>query len=306
MSILVESIFSLLILIGSGDQCIPCGGEKNLNKENCAQTPRDPALQALLEKAGQYARHYRKMCRELVAEERMIQKEYDKKANLKKQRSFVSDYLIVSLSNSPHTTVEFRDILSIDGRLLPRKKEGLLELFQEKSPDALKEAERITRESTKHNLGRERYTNMVNFALNFLLPENQDRIGYEFQNPGRDSLDTTSVVIRFCEGGDHTALNAETPAGRRPIPSTGYIWLSLPEAKVLRIDFSFKAESDFYGVAGRYISEYAPGPDNLLLPKRFEERFYDVKDPEVMLFESEANYLNYRRFGTDVKIVPDE
>jgi hypothetical protein len=298
---------AFFIFFGSVIFALRLSGEQvQTHDKDDVPVPRDPALQSLLDKAGKYAKSYRELCRELVAEERMIQKEYDKKGRLKNQRSFISDYLIVTLPSAPQATVEFRDLLSIDGKPLPRRQEGLLELFREKSSNAFKEAERVTKESTKHNLGRKRYTNMVNFGLNFLLPENQAKIEYEFQNPGKSSPDATSVVIRFHESSEKTALHAVTPFGVRPIVSNGYIWLSLPDVRILRIDFSFKEENEYYPIAGRYISEYSPGPDNLLLPKRFEERFYDVENPEVLLFESEAEYLNFRRFSVEVKIVPDE
>jgi hypothetical protein len=48
----------------------------------------DPTLQAVLDKAGAYAKKYRELCREFVPEERMIQKEYDRKGRLRNQRSF--------------------------------------------------------------------------------------------------------------------------------------------------------------------------------------------------------------------------
>jgi hypothetical protein len=262
------------------------------------------ALESLLDRAGLYARHYRELCRELVAEERMIQKEYDKKGQLQRQRTFVSDYLIVTLPSDPSSTVEFRDILSIDGKPLSRRKRGLAELFEEKSTNAFKEAERVARESTKHNLGRRRYSNLVNFGLNFIMPEAQKQIKYEFEQPGGLSANPEWVLIRFQEISNQTALRAVTPFGKQPIPSSGLIWLSLPDFRVLRIDFSFRQDAELYAIAGRYISEYSPGPDNLLLPSRFEERFYDVKNPERLLIESVATYSNFRKFSVEVKISP--
>jgi hypothetical protein len=263
----------------------------------------NPTLQAVLDKAGAYARKYRELCREFVAEERMIQKEYDRKGRLRNQRSFVSDYLIVTLPSDPASTVEFRDILSIDGRLLPRRKH-LLKIFEENASNAFREAERATRESTKHNLGRRRYSNMVNFGLNFILPSAQPKMEYAFEQQGGLAANSEWVLLRFNETTDETALRAVTPFGRRPIPSNGLIWLSLPDFRVLRIDFTFKQQDEFYPIAGRYLSEYAPGPDQLLLPSRFEERFFDVKDPARMLLESVATYSNFRRFSAEVKIVP--
>jgi len=266
---------------------------------------RDPALQRILDVAGLYAKHYQELCRELVAEERMVQKEYDKKGVLRNQRSFVSDYLMVTLPSDPERALEFRDILSIDGHPLRRRRK-LVEVLKEKSSNAFKEAERVASESTKHNLGRQRYSNMVNFGLSFILPDAQPSIEYEFEQAGGPAANSEWVLIRFREKTDDTKLHANTPMGRKPIPSQGLIWLSQGEFKVLRIDFQFKQEADLYAIAGRYVSEYSPALDGLLLPSRFEERFFDVKNPERLLFESVATYANFRKFSVDVKISPGE
>jgi hypothetical protein len=279
-----------------------------LNVRGAAQeevAPRDPILQDVLNRAGAYAKRYRELCREFVAEERMVQKEYDRKGRLRNQRSFLSDYLIVTLPSDPASTVEFRDILSIDGRPLPRTKQ-LLKIFEQRASTAFKEAERAARESTKHNLGRKRYSNMVNFGLNFILPEAQRKIEYAFEQQGGLTANTEWVLVRFDETTDETALRAVTPFGKKPIPSSGLFWFSLPDFRVKRIDFKFKQEDPLFPISGRYISEYAPGPDGLLLPARFEERFFDVNDPAILLFESVATYSNFRRFSAEVKILSDE
>ena len=282
------------------------GWQKNVTSdddEGPAKT--DPALKSLLAKAGAYAVGYRKLCRELVAEERMTQKEYDRKGRLKNQRSFISDYLFVALPSDPELTVEFRDVVSIDGKPVPRQNQGLLELFRNKSSNAFEEARRVTKESTKYNLGRDRTSNMVNFCLSFLLPPFQRVIEYQ-SLPAENSAEGDHLIVQFRELTDETALRAVTPLGRKPIPSQGRIWLSKPDAKVLKIDFTFKKDEEWYSTAGRYLSEYQLGVDNLLLPYRFEEYFYDVKHPERVLFESVATYSNFRHFSVDVRIVPDD
>ncbi len=265
----------------------------------------DPAVRDALAKAGSYVLGYRKLCRDLVAQERMIQKEYDRKGRLKKQRNFVSDYLFVALPSAPDFTVEFRDVISIDGKLLSRKNQGVLELFRNKSSNAFEEARRVTKESTRQNLGKKRNSNMVNFGLSFLVPQFQRDIEYRSlppENPGEGD----QLILQFRELTDETRLRAVTPIGRKPIPSEGRIWLSKPDAKVLKIDFRFKQEENVYPISGRYFIEYRPGVDNLLLPHRFEEYFYDTKAPERVLFESVATYSNFRHFSVDVKIVPND
>jgi hypothetical protein len=270
-----------------------------------SQAAPDPALRDLLARAGAYAVGYRKLCRDLVAEERMIQKEYDRKGKLKKQRSFISDYLFVALPSAPDFTVEFRDVVSIDGKPVPRSSQGLLELFRKKSSNAFEEARRVTQESTKQNLGKKRTSNMVNFCLSFLIPQFQR--GIEYQSlPPQNSTEADEFVLQFRELTDETRLGAVTPMGRKPIPSQGRIWLSKPDAKVLKIDFTFRQEQEFYPIFGRYLIEYQPGVDNLLLPHRFEEYFYDTKEPERVLFESVATYSNFRHFSVDVKILPND
>jgi hypothetical protein len=202
-------------------------------------------------------------------------------------------------------TLEFRDVVSIDGKPIPRRKQGLLELFHENSFNALEEARRLGKESTKYNLGQKRWSNMVNFCQTFLLPPFQRVIDYELpaaENPPEGD----QVVLRFREQSEQTALRAVTPDGRKPIYSQGRIWLSKLDSKVLKVDFTFKREDEINPVAGRYLSEYKPGAGNLLVPNRFEEYFYDTKDPERLLFESVATYSNFRHFSVDIRILPDE
>ena len=143
---------------------------------------------------------------------------------------------------------------------------------------------------------------MVNFALNFIRPEFHDRIVYQITEPGT-ALQDGILLLEFHEFTDETALRAVTPFGKEPIPSKGRIWLSQTDAKVLKIDFTFKQDAEFYRIAGRYLSEYQVGPDNLLLPSRFEEYFYDLNVPDRSLL---ATYSNFRRFSTEVKIVSEE
>jgi hypothetical protein len=268
------------------------------------QQGRDPALKALLANAATYVLGYRKLCRDLVAEERMIQKEYDHKGKLKNERRFISDYLFVTVPSDPNWTVEFRDVVSIDGKAV-RKNQELLELFRKRSSSAFEEARKVTRESTKYNLGRERISNMVNFCLSFLSPPFQRVIDYEFATL-ESPQESDRVVLQFRELTDQTALRAVTPYGKQPIYSQGRIWLSKPDSKVLKVDFTFKREDKTNPIAGRYLSEYKPGTDSLLLPSRFEEYFYDTKDPERLLFESVATYSNFRHFSVDIRILPDE
>ncbi len=318
-------LFALIVLVIAPDLVSTESGLKG-DGANPTSVKRDPALQAILDKAGAYAKQYRRSCRDLVAEEKMTQREFDKKGKVKDQRSFLSDYFFVTLPSDPSSVMEVRDIKEIDGKPVRRKERGLLELFEKKSSSAGEEAERLAKESTKYNLGRKRYTNMVNFGLFFLLPEYQGKIAYQCVT-SQGALQDDVIVLQFREETEQTALRAVTPFGRYPIPSSGQIWLTLREARVLKIEFSFREDQKFYSVAGRYVSEYQAGSDGLLVPVHFQEYLYQItpvdqgfpipkdrsggrvsspKEESLrVILQSEATYSNFRRFSTDVKILPE-
>lgn len=287
-------------------------------------------LYSVLDKAGVYTSQYRGVCRDWVAEERMIQSEYDTRGKLKRQRRFVSDYFFVSLPSNPSEVVEVREIRTVDGKPVHRRGRGVRELLQQKSSSAIEEFEQLAEESNRLNLGRRRYSNLVNVGLSFLMPGHQDDIAYELTVVSMEGAEQAKMaVLRFHEQTDRTSLHASTPHGNDPLLSSGEVWLLLPMASVLKVDFTFRQqEGKRYFLAGRYVSEYQPGPDGLLLPARFHEYFYDrspvdytstgvdaqtVKRESIegpvakgITFESEASYGNYRRFSAEVKILPEE
>jgi len=127
--------------------------------QNSGETPRqrDPVLQSVLEKAGAYAKEYRKLCRELVAQEKLIQKEYDKKGRLKNQRLFISDYLVVTLPSDPESTVEFRDISPSMAKPLSEKIKGCWN-FSEKNLPILSRRRRESPERVLSAISGERDT----------------------------------------------------------------------------------------------------------------------------------------------------
>jgi len=71
--------------------------------------PRDPYIEALLDKANACCLAYYKEFRQFVVEEKQIQKRYDRKGKVIKQRTIVSDYYVVSLPSNPQEAIEFMD-----------------------------------------------------------------------------------------------------------------------------------------------------------------------------------------------------
>jgi len=293
------------------------------------QADRDVALYSVLEKAGIYARQYHRVCRDWIAEERMTQKEFDSEGRLKQQRRFVSDYFFVSLPSDPSEVVEVREIRTIDGKPIRHRGRGIRELLAQKTSGG-EEFYQLAQESNRLNLGRRRHSNLVNIGLSFLMAGHQDDIAYELAVVTIEGAEhSRTAILRFREQTDRTTLHASTPHGQDPLFSSGEIWLLLPMASVLKVDFSFRQqEGKQYFLAGRYVSEYQPGPDGFLLPGRFREYIYDTSaadfvspttnDPtknqqsvtapvsKGIKLESEATYVNYRRFSAEVKLLPEE
>jgi hypothetical protein len=56
---------------------------------------------------------------------------------------------------------------------------------------------------------------------------------------------------------------------------------------------------------GRWIKEYQPGPDSVMLPRLFRTVLYQGRSGKYFL-ETESTYSNFRRFTADVKLTTTE
>jgi len=259
----------------------------------------DPDLSTVLTKLGAYSTAYHRGFRQFVATEERTQKQWGHNLKLK-QRTTVSDYYVISLPSAPGSMVEFRETLTVDGRPVKGGRGKVLELLNRKASDRAAEAERITRENKRYDLGLfQKFEEFTNMGLLYVDPRVQPFVQYQLFRPEGGNV----LALRFREPGPRTVAREDD----RPAPATGVVYFTYPEVRILKVDWKIHEDSPDGPPYVRCIVEYELGPEGRMLPSRCRHFIPGIiEGPAPGGFESEARYTNYRRFSSDVKLTVEE
>jgi hypothetical protein len=263
--------------------------------------PRHSSLEALIDKADACSQSYYREFRQFVAEERQIQKRYDRKGILAEQRTIVSDYYVVNLPSNPREAIEFREAISVDGNLIPRDPSRLSRLFNQRSSDLESEIRRINKESYKYYIANKGLGDLVNTWYKYASPECRDHTSYRLLR-AEGPEEASATLLQFEELGPKTLIHFKDLFGRStPIPASGSYQLAGADGYLVKVDITiFWAAERSYKI-GRWIKEYKPGPEGIMLPSCFRTALYQGRSGKTFL-ETESTYSNFRRFTTDVKL----
>jgi len=169
------------------------------------------------------------------------------------------------------------------------------------SQGRLDEAKRLSDESARYNIGAiERNFNVPTTALFFFTAGNAGRFRFAARSVGEDGI----WEIGFRETDPSTLIR--TPDFQR-VPSSGTIWVDPRNGTIVRTRLRIETvegrgaharhgqgEID---VVYRHVEEL-----NMWLPASMEERFEVARDREFDRVSGHAEYSNYRRFTTTVRI----
>jgi hypothetical protein len=254
-------------------------------------TPVDPALAAILEKAGEYVVEYGDAFRDIVAEET-----YTQRAGGQVQNSR-SDLVFVSTPGAIPWTC-FRDVFEVNGQRVRDREARVEKLFlAESKASAVEKANAIIAESARYNFGYARRTiNVPTLPLLFLYPANQSRFRFERKGLRRFG-DRETVEIALEEIQQPTLVN-DGEGG--DVPATGRVFVDPKDGTVLRTDITFRFMPN-RGIA-RLAAEYRFDPAvGILLPEEMKEDYRNLYGTFQPVFrgatEGTARYAKYRRFG---------
>jgi hypothetical protein len=193
-------------------------------------------LEDVLSNAEAYVTRFEEAFSTLVAEERYTQ-QYTPLGSTGPgrrpdihQRILKSDFLLVRSERSD-TWVPFRDVFEADGRPLREREDRLTKLFVEASEDAYQQAQRISNESTRYNIGPvTRTVNVPTLPLKFLTPANAKRS--MFQKAGEVRLEGVAVwEIRLAEITVPTLIRTSNDMS---LPAEGTFWIEPATGAVLK------------------------------------------------------------------------
>lgn len=183
-----------------------------------------PDTDAVIATASAYVARYESALGGIVAQEEYRQDLPQLTRRLK------SDFMLVRFSHDG-PWMPFRDVIEVDGKPVGDRDRRLERLFLKADAQARDNAERISRESARYNIGRSyRTTNVPLIGLEYLRPANLARS--RFEKPRRVVVDGAYAwKVDFEEGRLQTVIR---DGDRRPLPASGTIWIRVTDGAVLR------------------------------------------------------------------------
>jgi VWFA-related protein len=261
---------------------------------------RDPALDLVLGRMSAYLSAYADQYSSTIATERYTQS-YGAGVG-SRERVLESDFGIVRLPGNSQW-LAFRDVIRVDGKTVADRAGRLAALFQNASAGTLKQADKITQESTRFNIGPiSRTVNNPAVLLEALDARNQYR--FRFSKGGEETLDGTHAwVLRFTEHARPTFIRSFKGENE---PLIGRAWVDPAEGRLLRVeitipDLFFPLQPMTPHFSAIITVTFREDPRlRLWVPATMTER-YDRLGSTGRLATGEATYSDYRRFGVETK-----
>ena len=270
-------------------------------------TPRrDPELEAVLQRVGQYMEGYGEQASLILAVERYEQHYQNAPIGQPSARKLLAEFALFKTRDETGW-VGFRDVISADGKPVADRQDRLQTLLRAGTPDVV-EARRIADESARFNIGPTRRTfNQPTAALFFFLPASQWR--FTFSREGMTTVGgVTAMEIAFHETGSPTVIRT---SDGRDVAAQGTIWVVPSDGTVLRTKLSV---SGFGGPRTSSTVDVTFARDarlRLWLPSRMTERH---EAPAVLarvpnwvtvaagVVTATATYGDFKRFETSAAI----
>jgi hypothetical protein len=257
-----------------------------------------PELAEVLARAAAYVTDFQARLGGIVLEEDYVQEALpgpgQRGGRATKRRQLRSDLLMVRLA-AEDRWVQFRDVFQVDGRMVRDRDQRLARLFLEPSASSLDQADAITRESARYNVGGiERTINLPLMALTFLQPVHQPRSTFARVEAG-DVKEWSTIAgaadiwaISYRETAPDTLIRT---AGERDLPANGRIWLDATTGRVLRTELMAKDARVQGRIDVSYRFDAALG---FLVPAEMHEEYRDA--PVMSRVLGRARYGNVKRF----------
>jgi hypothetical protein len=240
--------------------------------------------------ASQRMVEYQRTFASVAADESATQEIFGPKGELKRTRTLDAEYALVF---APELDLwrDFRDVTGVDGKPVRTPDGRLQKVLSAASPGDVGEARKISRDSTRHNLGDSRVgVSAPTLALLFLTPFNQYRL--YFEKTAEETLDGTPVwVIGYTEHSRPTLLGG----GAGEIFARGSFWIDPRTGDVLKSQLSLgdlnSASRSTYEVTFKPATGFT-----VLVPAEMREEHDNPRSPRADRATRRTTYSNFRRF----------
>jgi formylglycine-generating enzyme required for sulfatase activity len=204
-------------------------------------------LDTLITRANRYVGEFVYRFANVVAEETYLQETVVSRSNLisgagtmqgmttgGSRRNLKSDFLLVRLPES-EDYFPFRDVFEVDGALVRDREQRLTKLFIESRAGALEQAQKITLESARYNIGSlSRTFNNPIIALAFLQTTARPRFRYSLERQDR-TAGANVWIVGYREQTRPTVIKGQRG---RDIPARGQFWIDADTGRVLKTELT--------------------------------------------------------------------
>ena len=229
----------------------------------------------------------------VIARERYHQRLIDADGRTTRERTLLSDYLLLQLLDEDWVAV--RDVYEVDGIAVADRGARLQKLFAGPRDELGARVMELAEETAGFNLG-ERYPRTLNlpaFALRILRPSNRKRV--TFEKTGEEPIDgrgTWVVAFRETNGPTLTAT-----AGGADVPAHGRFWIVPDTGTILRSEMILGGTRRMSARATITV-EYTREPSlGFWLPTEMRERYDNPRRKKDDIVLAVATYSDFRPFN---------
>jgi VWFA-related protein len=299
-------------------------GEDAARRDRNDQGPPARSVEDVVARAGQELLRYAEQVSLVIGVEHYAQYKGDESFQRAAKQMLVAEFALVRMKDD---WVGFRDVHEVDGKPVADRQDRLRALFLESPATAMSQAQQITRESARYNLGAmQRNFNLPTTALFFLHPSNAAR--FRYRKDGEDRIDGTAVwKVKYEETQKPTIIR--TSAGK-DMPLKGTFWIDPVAGRVWKTHMELHAEARL-DTGPRASEGFARGADlttqriqssasitvtyklngalDLLLPDEMLETY---EGPSINSFTGQsefsrvncrATYSDFKRFETSGRVI---
>ena len=265
-------------------------------------------LDRVLARASEYVVAYGHALSSVLAEERYTQRlVWRSNQALLEERQLLSEIAFVRLPDSTDW-LSFRNVLTVDGQVLPEAAGRLERVFQESPNKRLSRAQAIAAESARYNLGPiAREINVPTTALHFVHPEFLPHCSFDKERE-EDVAGERAWVIRFRERDRGMLIRR---ADGRNLPAKGRLWVVPGDGRIVRSQLEVEGfvRGNGDSKATIHVQWRHDTALDLWVPAQMRESYEgpwramsELNRLERYDIDGTATYSNYRRFTVDVRI----
>lgn len=292
------------------------------------QTAAPASLETILTEAEKQIANYQEVFKNLIAVETKTTETYNSDGEAKNQNIIESNFLVYQSAKDGKVSSELRNVIKVDGKLIPDSQAKSDQFFAELSKEKTLESElkKIQKESTKYDKGIEALGLTLNEGI---ILSNNLRPYFDFKLQGAEDYQGSQVYVvsyQQTKKSPYVTLNGRGTLSNEPnldfnfsLPGSlknadallrGKLWIDAQTFQIRREEQELTVQAGTPVVILTNTFEYQPSEYEILVPKQIslitnnikkkDDNYVAVKDAKITF-----DYSKFRKSNVEVIILDD-